>query len=275
MNTNTQPWYVITERNQKTSQLLEEAKALFPVWTWQDFEKFDKDFPIPKSLTTREFKPNIEADEEHKNKSADDLEKQGVQGITLRERIIMEIQYFKETGDHLDLDNITLCAGSRRVDGDVPYAYWDVSLREFCVIWCRVRFASGNLRVREVVSNPSTLNLDPLKTSGIYGLNERVKVLEDKMSKTQPTPKEKWIEEFDDEFVTEYGELTDSRKSDNNFLKPEDIKSFIHKGRLEAVEEYKRKLREKIKGMRGADDDGRVEFVKQIVLKLLDRTELE
>jgi len=112
----------ITENNKKTSEIMNEMRSKFKVWSWYTNEQLDKDFPPPKEITTREFADNVEADEEYKNMSANDLgEIKGFQGITLRERLLMEIQYFDKTGKHLDVDNITLCSGSRCSDGDVPY----------------------------------------------------------------------------------------------------------------------------------------------------------
>ena len=41
------------------------------------------------------------------------------------ERFLLELWYFWKTGGgHLDLLNITLCAGSRGADGKVPHVYW-------------------------------------------------------------------------------------------------------------------------------------------------------
>ena len=152
-------WNIIKERpKQKTSELLEECKSLFPVWTWQDFKEFDKDFPSPKKATTRTFEPNIEADEKHKSKSYDDLKKEGIEGITLREYLIMFRQYFRETGQRLDKDNWTLCSGSLYRDGHVPlgFSYGD----ELVVDWYyRGDAHSSSLRTRGVVSKPSSLNL--------------------------------------------------------------------------------------------------------------------
>lgn len=66
----------------------------------------------------------VEADEELKNKSANDLQKENINAITLEERLLLEIKYFRETGKHLDVQNVTLCAGSRDPDGYVPGVYW-------------------------------------------------------------------------------------------------------------------------------------------------------
>lgn len=58
-----------------------------------------------------------------------------LKGITLRERLLLEIAYFKETGDHLDINNWTLCSGSRSSDGSVPYVRWYPDDGEVRVYW--------------------------------------------------------------------------------------------------------------------------------------------
>ena len=69
------------------------------------------------------IRDRVEADEELKNLSADQLKEQKIPGITLEERLIYELKYFKETGKHLDIENWTLCASSRYSDGSVPFVY--------------------------------------------------------------------------------------------------------------------------------------------------------
>lgn len=92
----------------------------------------------------------VEADEKHKDKSADDLKEAGIKGMTLLERLVYELKFFKETGNHLDVDNVTLCSGSRYSDGDVPDVDWyDDELR---VDWYFPDFADDALRAREVCS---------------------------------------------------------------------------------------------------------------------------
>ncbi|HPN14987.1 MAG TPA: hypothetical protein PLF71_02625 [bacterium] len=66
----------------------------------------------------------IEADEENKSLSANDLQLNEHQGITLLERLVLELWYHWKTGSHLDLVNYTLCAGSRLTDGTVPGVGW-------------------------------------------------------------------------------------------------------------------------------------------------------
>lgn len=138
----------------KTSKIMNQLRAKFDVYSYWNDEELDKNFPPPKKTTTREFKDNVEADEEHKNKSALDLEKEGIQGITLRERLLMELKYFNKTGNHLDIENVTLCSGSRYSVGGVPGVYWDSDYRKVYVVWGNQSHSSSNLRARAVVSVP-------------------------------------------------------------------------------------------------------------------------
>ena len=64
--------------------------------------------------------------------------------------MLMELDYFTETGNHLDVVNITLCAGSRDDDGGVPGCNWNGD--GFRVYWRSVDSRNENLRVREAVS---------------------------------------------------------------------------------------------------------------------------
>lgn len=136
----------------KTSEIVAEMSKHFQVWVYN--ENLDKDFPTPTQKTTRSFKKNVEADEEHENKSYDDLEREGIlqDCITLRERFLMELQYFQKTGEHLDMNNATLCAGSRHPLGGVLYVGWSRSAGEVFVHWCDPHSAYVSFRARVAVS---------------------------------------------------------------------------------------------------------------------------
>lgn len=117
-------WAEITDDgSKKTLELLAECKSLFPFWSFYSDEELDKLCPAPKQTTTRKFQENIEPDAETLGKSTNEADPR-MKGITLRERIIMELQYFKETNNHLDIKGATFCSGSRDAGGDVPSAYW-------------------------------------------------------------------------------------------------------------------------------------------------------
>ncbi|MDP3901613.1 MAG: hypothetical protein Q8Q37_01385, partial [bacterium] len=65
--------------------------------------------------------------------------------------LLYELKYFLETnGQHLDVMNWTLCAGSRGTDGGVPRVDWDGA--QLRVVWCNPESANGPLRARQAVS---------------------------------------------------------------------------------------------------------------------------
>lgn len=66
------------------------------------------------------FRANIEADPDLANCSALDIENERVYVITLLERLLLGLAYFLGTGEHLDHESVTLCAGSRDKEGRVP-----------------------------------------------------------------------------------------------------------------------------------------------------------
>lgn len=98
----------------------------FSCWRYAD----DLDEAIPTNDRTAIqpyavwFRDCREADEELKNLSADQLAEKRIPGITLLERMLYELKRWDETGEHLDLENVTLCTGSRGVDRGVPRACW-------------------------------------------------------------------------------------------------------------------------------------------------------
>ncbi len=92
----------------------------------------------------------IEADEENKNLSANMLAERGTKGLTLLERLLLELAYWLTTTKHLDIKNITLCSGSRYSDGSVPSVGWGSDYREVCVDWYSPDSRGGRIRARTV-----------------------------------------------------------------------------------------------------------------------------
>ena len=125
----------------------------FKKWTYTDGD-FDKAIPTNDRTSDKNYvvcvDQNVEADEQFKNKSANHLKKMNRTGITLLERLLLELKHFEETGKHLDKSSYTLCDGSRYSDGGVPYVHWfDGGLR---VGWFGASGSSDFLRSRSVVS---------------------------------------------------------------------------------------------------------------------------
>jgi len=130
--------------------LFNECRELFNCHSYINLSQIKSDRSGKYEI---DFKPNIEADEDYKNMSADDVK--GIKTITLEERLLMELQYFKRTGQHLDIQNVTLCAGSRCSDGSIPCVYGRYDKLE--VYDCRPDDHDDYLRARAVVL-PSPLS---------------------------------------------------------------------------------------------------------------------
>ena len=64
----------------------------------------------------------------------------------------MTLMHFEATGEQLDLNNVTLCSGSRGAGGGVPRVYWNSDVCELNVRWYAVGFSGASLRARVAVS---------------------------------------------------------------------------------------------------------------------------
>lgn len=117
----------------------------------RDLDKFvshhDR-FPLTRSYAIR-VRNRLEAEEEFSKRSANQLFEAKFSIITLPERLVRELDYFTATGGHLDIHHITLCAGSRCLDGDVPEVYMDRGVLH--VQWCGPDNALNELRACAVV----------------------------------------------------------------------------------------------------------------------------
>ncbi|MFH1769680.1 MAG: hypothetical protein ABH833_03385 [Parcubacteria group bacterium] len=95
----------------------------------------------------------IEADHQHKNQSANKITEANINAMGLLERLLLEdfVVVFQKWAEHLDVVNVTLCAGSRDHHGSVPSVVWLPDDRGIYVGWCRPGDRHDGLRVREVV----------------------------------------------------------------------------------------------------------------------------
>lgn len=122
-------WVVMVPKGLTLNLVWAKCKELFPTYSYlgDDLDKaVTKNDRTSQTAYAKRFRDRVEADEELKNLSANQIAEKKIQGITLLERLLLELWYFFQTGGgHLDLQNITLCAGSRNFDGLVPYVLWD------------------------------------------------------------------------------------------------------------------------------------------------------
>lgn len=145
---------IVVVKEFKISELITELKKM-NFWTYTNLKNLDKIKDIvqrPDGDYAIWVRDRQEADEEFKNKSADDIQREGLNTETLKERILHEWAYFEETGKHLDVKNITLCSGSRYSDGCVPEVYWGSDIGKVCVSWYYSDDRFENLRNRLAVS---------------------------------------------------------------------------------------------------------------------------
>ncbi|MBP6858264.1 MAG: hypothetical protein KBC33_00315 [Candidatus Pacebacteria bacterium] len=117
----------------------------------KDVPTNDRD-PVKDGDYRVKFLKTIEADPGLAEKSADMLAEEKIKGITLLERLLLELGYFLATGNHLDIENVTLCSGSRCSDGSVPHVSWSTDYRKVCVDWDNSSDSGPLLRARAVVS---------------------------------------------------------------------------------------------------------------------------
>lgn len=146
-------WLIILAKGMTPQRIFDKCREKFNAWKWTS-DNLDKIVQSKRTAKDGHYaiwvRARIEADEEFKNLSADDLEKQNHNGITLEERLVLELYYFWKTEKHLDIRNITLCSGSRDSDGYVPGVYWFDGILD--VYWRRPGGARDRLRSREAVS---------------------------------------------------------------------------------------------------------------------------
>ncbi|MEK9158954.1 MAG: hypothetical protein AAB673_03045, partial [Patescibacteria group bacterium] len=134
------------------NQVVAAMKKRFSVYTYVN--DLDRDVTVnerdPKagSYAIR-VRNRVEADEEFKNLSADQVKQLGLTTLTLLERLVYELKYYSETQSHLDISSVTRCDGSRRSGGSVPCVYWFDD--ELFVYWFSSGYSSGGIRARSAV----------------------------------------------------------------------------------------------------------------------------
>lgn len=150
-------WLVAADHRISTQQAFEKCLERFGAWKYYS-DSLDKAIPTnDRSEKNGDyavwFRDRVEADEEHKSKSANSIWTAALTGCTVRERLLLELFYeWKNPGKHLDLQNITICTGSRYSDGDVPDVLWSSDGRRGVVVSAvDPGSANGYWRCREVV----------------------------------------------------------------------------------------------------------------------------
>ena len=143
---------IVVPQGLTLNQVVAAMRNHFSVYPYVN--DLDRDVPInerdPKagSYAIR-VRNRVEADEELKNLSADQVKQLGLTTLTLLERLVYELKYYSETQSHLDISSVTRCDGSRRSGCSVPCVYWFDD--ELFVYWFSSGYSSGGIRARSAV----------------------------------------------------------------------------------------------------------------------------
>lgn len=112
---------IVVPNVMKSQAAFELCQKSFPCWKLDEEVSLDKLDQSPRNADNGAYaiwvRDRVEADEELKNRSYDQLQSQSVNIITLCERLLLEWDFFNETGEHLDIENVTLTSSLRSRGG--------------------------------------------------------------------------------------------------------------------------------------------------------------
>lgn len=143
---------IIVARGLTLNQVYDRMSKAFKCWKYAD----DLDASVTKNARdTKEtyaiwVRVGVDPDEKYLGKSTNQADPDMKVGVTLMERMLLEIAFFDETGKHLDVVGWTLCTGSRDSDGCVPSVYLDDD--EVRVYWSYPGDSGTQSGLREAVS---------------------------------------------------------------------------------------------------------------------------
>lgn len=145
-------WLIVVVKGLTYNQVFGQCAKRFKSWRYYcDLDKaIVHDDRQPTKTYAVRVRNRVEADEEHRNKSANTISQAGIKGTTALERMLLELWYHWKTDEYLDITNVTICSGSRYADGGVPFA--DRYNDKFYVDNVSSYGTRGCWRVREVVS---------------------------------------------------------------------------------------------------------------------------
>lgn len=148
-------WGVLVPRQITIEGSVGSYSDICPVWrrTNENLDKVTNSVrDANKGTYACWFRDRIEADEEYKKKSANDIKIAGINGITLLERLLLGRWFYWKTNKHLDIVSITRCDGSRHLGGNVLSVSFVRYIGELYVDNYHSDSADDGLRSREAVS---------------------------------------------------------------------------------------------------------------------------
>lgn len=145
---------LIIAQGMTVNKMFARMEQLFKCWKYAE----NLDTAVPTNARTTESHyavwvlDGVEPDEELLGKSVRDADPDMKIGMTLLERLALELKYFAKTGKHLDIKGCTRCSGSRYSDGGVPGVCWSPNGGRVCVNGVDVDDLSSKWGVRRAVS---------------------------------------------------------------------------------------------------------------------------
>jgi len=121
----------ITETTKKTSELMDNLRKKFSVYSYWDNDELDKNFPVPKETTTREFTDTQESTD-FKGNSWNEMDKTNM--MTLREYILFFQAYYEKYKKYPDEIGWTVFKDSLSDDW-VANGCWSPGSREVGFGW--------------------------------------------------------------------------------------------------------------------------------------------
>jgi hypothetical protein len=97
----------------------------FPVNFNINKDIFSRNARSPFSSYSIVISDGHEADARCLNLSVNDLWYEKLIGLTLMERLLLELKHYAETGQHLDCKVATICSGSWTKEAEFPTVAWD------------------------------------------------------------------------------------------------------------------------------------------------------
>lgn len=151
-------WGIIMAPFLTTQYLFHLSRERFgAAWKWTD-QNLDKVIVHNDRDAKRDgiyglwCRDRVEADEETKNQSYNQIIALGIKGTTCAERLGLGLWFHWRTTSQLDVKNITLCTGSHNSLGVVPSVDCNADNRGVYVGCSYPGSSLGNLRTRVVVS---------------------------------------------------------------------------------------------------------------------------
>lgn len=132
-------WLVVVKKGLTIEAVVAALKMKMKVWRYTDND-LDQAVPTNERIVDKDYavivRDRIEADEELRNTSANQIAERKLKTMTLLEHLLLELFVFHFTGEHLDVKCYTICAGSRNSDGYVPRVCWDADDGGLRIGWC-------------------------------------------------------------------------------------------------------------------------------------------